>query len=99
MTIGEKMEQMRIQAGAREYKGHEYMSLNRFADDTRHMIIFDVLVKDGEWGEKGDRMRLYLNEVGFEKANRLQGEGQIKIKSHAKVRAGCLCYDSKEQVR
>lgn len=99
MTIGEKMEQMRLQAGAKEYKGHEYMSLNRFADDTRHMIIFDVLVRDGAWGEKGDRMRLYLNDIGFEKANKLQEEGQIKIKSHAKVRAGHLYYDSKEQVR
>ena len=37
-TIGELMEEMRLKAGAKEYHGHEYMDLNRFADDTRHMI-------------------------------------------------------------
>ena len=37
-TIGEMMEEMRIRAGAMEYKGHEYLDLNRFAEDTRHMI-------------------------------------------------------------
>ena len=42
-TIGELMEEMRLKAGAKEYHGHEYMALERFADDTRHMIIFDVL--------------------------------------------------------
>ena len=32
-TIGERIEEMRIQAGAKNYKGHDYMDLNRFADD------------------------------------------------------------------
>lgn len=40
-TIGQLMEEMRLKAGAREYSGHSYMDLNRFAEDTRHMIIFD----------------------------------------------------------
>ena len=42
-TIGELIEEMRLKAGAKEYHGHEYMALERFADNTRHMIIFDVL--------------------------------------------------------
>ena len=42
-TIGELIEEMRIRAGAQEYAGHTFMDLERFADDTRHMIIFDVL--------------------------------------------------------
>ena len=49
-TIGELMEEMRIKAGAKEYHGHSYMGLERFADDTRHMIIFDVLTKAKEPG-------------------------------------------------
>lgn len=32
-TIGELMEEMRLKAGAKEYHGHEYMALERFADD------------------------------------------------------------------
>ena len=41
-TVGQLMEEMRLKAGAQNYHGHEYMDLERFADDTRHMIIFDV---------------------------------------------------------
>ena len=42
-TIGQLMEEMRQKAGAQNYHGHDYMDLQRFAEDTRHMIIFDVL--------------------------------------------------------
>ena len=62
-TIGELMEEMRIKAGAKEYHGHSYMGLERFADDTRHMIIFDVLTNDSPVGWKGERTRLYLKNV------------------------------------
>ena len=37
-TIGQLMEEMRQKAGAQNYHGHEYMDLERFAEDTRHMI-------------------------------------------------------------
>ena len=46
------MEEMRLKAGAKEYHGHSYMGLERFADDTRHMIIFDVLTNDSPVGWK-----------------------------------------------
>ena len=78
-TIGERIEEMRIQAGAKNYKGHDYMDLSRFTDDTRHMIIFDVVSDDSPWGSKGDRMRLYLNDAGHGKAEQLQKEGIIPM--------------------
>ena len=65
-TVGELMEEMRIKAGAKEYHGHSYMDLQRFADDTRHMIIFDVLTNDSPVGWKGERTRLYLSQTGYE---------------------------------
>ena len=46
-TIGQLMEEMRAKAGAQNYHGHGYMDLQRFAEDTRHMIIFDVLTNTG----------------------------------------------------
>jgi hypothetical protein len=98
-AIGELMEEMRRKAGAREYSGHEYMDLNRFAEDTRHMIIFDVLTHDSPVGWKGERTRLFLSDIGYEKALNSQAQGQIKILSHAKVRNGDLFYDHKEQIR
>ena len=42
-TIGQLMEEMRAKAGAQNYHGHGYMDLQRFAEDTRHMIMLGVL--------------------------------------------------------
>ena len=67
-TIGQLMEEMRAKAGAQNYHGHGYMDLQRFAEDTRHMIIFDVLTNDSPVGWKGERTRLFLSDTGYEKA-------------------------------
>ena len=61
------------------------MDLQRFAEDTRHMIIFDVLTNDSPVGWKGERTRLFLSDTGYEKALDSQEKGQIKILSHAKA--------------
>ena len=62
-TIGQLMEEMRQKAGAQNYHGHDYMDLQRFAENTRHMIIFDVLTHDSPVGWKGERTRLFLSEI------------------------------------
>ena len=98
-TIGQLMEEMRAKAGAQNYHGHGYMDLQRFAEDTRHMIIFDVLTNDSPVGWKGERPRLFLSDTGYEKALDSQEKGQIKILSHAKVRQGNLHYDRADQLR
>lgn len=98
-TIGEMIEEMRLRAGAQEYHGHSYMDLNRFAEETRHMIIFDVLTNDSPVGWKGERTRLFLTDVGYQKSLENQKNGHIKILSHARVVKGDLYYDHKEQVR
>ena len=91
-TIGQLMEEMRQKAGAQNYHGHDYMDLQRFAENTRHMVIFDVLTHDSPVG-------WFLSDIGYEKALDSQAKGQIKILSHAKVRNGDLFYDHKEQIR
>ena len=98
-TIAELMERRRIQAGAKEYQGHTYMDLARFDEATKHMIIFDVLTHDSPVGNKGERTRLYLGEVGYQKALENQEKGNIKIISHARVAKGNLYYDHREQAR
>ena len=92
-TVGQLMEEMRLKAGAQNYHGHEYMDLERFAEDTRHMIIFDVLTDDSPMGWKGERTRLFLTEAGYQKSLENQEKGHIKILSHAKVRQGHLYYE------
>lgn len=98
-TIGQLMEEMRLKAGAREYSGHSYMDLNRFAEDTRHMIIFDTLTADSPVGWKGERSRAFLTEEGYKKSLERQEQGHIRIVSHAKVRNGHLHYDRAELKR
>ena len=98
-TIGQLMEEMRQKAGAQNYHGHDYMDLQRFAENTRHMIIFDVLTHDSPVGWKGERTRLFLTEAGYQKSLENQEKGQIKILSPAKVRQGHLYYDRSDQLR
>ena len=98
-TIGELMERRRKMEGAREYDGHTYFDLMRFDENTRHMIIFDVLTHDSPVGWKGERTRLFLTEAGYQKSLENQEKGHIKILSHAKVRKGHLYYDRPEQLR
>ena len=88
-TIGELMERKRIQDGAKEYQGHTYMDLARFDDATKHMIIFDVLTDESPVGWKGERNRLYLSDVGYQKALDNQKAGNIKIISHPKHIGRC----------
>ena len=95
-TIGELMERKRIQDGAKEYQGHTYMDLARFDDATKHMIIFDVLTDESPVGWKGERNRLYLSDVGYQKALDNQKAGNIKIISHAAVAKGNLYYDHRD---
>ena len=44
--------------------GHGILALERFMDETRHMIIFDVLTWEAPVGDKGERLRLFLSDEG-----------------------------------
>ena len=72
--------------------------LNIEKSNTEKSITY-VLTHDSPVGWKGERTRLFLSDIGYEKALDSQANGQIKILSHAKVRNGDLFYDHKEQIR
>lgn len=75
-------------------KGHDIMALERFADDTRHMIVFDVVSEESDMGEPGDKMRLFLTDEGYKKFQGEQEKGNVKIRKHARVfPSGRLSYD------
>lgn len=74
------------------------MGLEHFDPDTRHMIVFDVLSSDSPVGWKGERMRLFLTEQGYQKSLGNQDKEHIKIRNHAKVMGGHLHYDRKDRV-
>ena len=79
-------------AGAQNYHGHDYMDLQRFAENTRHMIIFDVLTHDSPVGWKGERTRLFLSDIGYEKALDSQANGQIKNSSAMQRSEMEICF-------
>ena len=92
-TIGEKIAEARQQSGAEKLKGHDIMALERFDPEVKHMIVFDVLSYDSPVGDKGDKMRLFLTDAGYQKFLESQERGEVKLKNHAKVSDGHLHYD------
>lgn len=94
-TIGQLLDEARQQSGAPKLAGHDIMGLERFAPDTRHMIVFDVLTHDSPIGWKGEKCRAFLTDQGYQKSLNNEQLGHIKIRNHAKVVAGHLHYDRK----
>ena len=84
-TVGQLMEEMRLKAGAQNYHGHEYMDLERFAEDTRHMIIpadpdvrnFSFTVVDGKIYYR-ENSRMNPVEVSMTAENRIKGMISIR---------------------
>mgnify|MGYP000587559114 CR=1 FL=1 len=97
-TIGELLAEARQKSGAERLKGHDIMALERFDDTTRHMIIFDVLSPDAPVGDKGDKMRLFLTDAGYQRFLESQEKGEVKLQNHAKVSpGGYLHYDNRDR--
>lgn len=80
-------------------RGHDLLALERFRDDTRHMIIFDVLAKESIYGEVDQRLRLFLNNEGYSKALTAHKQGDIKILKHAEIIEGHIIPDKKSKRR
>ena len=80
----------------KEITGHDIMALERFAEDTRHMIVFDVLTWDCPVGDKNKRVRIFLTDEGYKQALESEGRGEMKIVRHARVRRGDIFYSAPE---
>ena len=80
----------------KEIRG-DIMDLQRFAVDTRHMIVYDVLTWECPVGDKGERVRIFLTDEGYKKALESEGRSEMKIVRHARVRKGEIYYDAPER--
>ena len=49
-------------------RGQGLLAVERFKDDTRHMIVFDVLDRRSPVGNEGERLRLFLSDEAYRKA-------------------------------
>ena len=79
--------------------GQSELAVERFMDDTRHMIIFDVLDHRSPIGNPGERLRLFLSDPAYAKAKAAQERGYIRIKKHAAVIEGHILPDKKKRRR
>ena len=96
MSIKEKLRQTAPESG-KPSTGQELTALERFAEDTRHMIVFDVLTWDCPVGDKGQRVRIFLTDEGYKQALESEGRGEMKVVRHARVRKGDIFYDAPER--
>lgn len=76
--------------------GHGVMDVERFNENTRHMIVFRTLPREGTIGAEGERTRLFLTDQGYQKALEDQQCGMITIESHATVDNGSLTFDTED---
>ena len=97
-TMGQLMEEMRLKAGAQNYHGHEYMDLERFAEDTRHMIKVEFYKKIKELEARlqptAPDKRIVLNSFimsGTKSADLRQWWNMSKLEREAK---NVLCLDN-----
>ena len=97
-TMGELLAEARQKSGAEKLKRHDIMALERFDPEVKHMIVFDVLSGNAPVGDKGDKMRLFLTDAGYQKFLDSQERGEVRLKNHAKVApGGHLHYDRRDR--
>ena len=78
--------------------GHNLVALERYRDDTRHMIICEVFTPC-PYGNPGDKNRFFLNEQGYMDAIDSAQKRNIKIKAHSSVVEGYIVPDKKKKRR
>lgn len=79
--------------------GHDLLCVERFKDGTHHMIIFDILSRNNPYGEKGQRMRLFLTDYEYSQAQTAHKQREIKILRHASIIEGHIVPDKKRKRR
>lgn len=77
-TIYELIDEARKKSGEPQLAGHDIMALERFDPDVTHMIVFDVLSNSSPVGNKRERMRLFLTDIGYQKALESQQREESK---------------------
>ena len=88
--------QLRQPGREKKIDGHNLTAPERYAPDTRHMVILDVR-KDYAGHKPGGRVRQFLTDEGYNEVISADGRGDVKIVRHARVRVGELDYDAPER--
>ena len=82
---------------AKELKGHGILAVERFLDNTRHMVELMVKKKGCAYGQPGDEVRLFLDDAGYWKLLEDQRQGIVKMKKDAHVVEGHIILKKKRR--
>ena len=96
MSIKDQLKKPGQPGSSKKITGADLMALERFAEDTRHMIVFDVFEWECPVGGKGERIRIFLSDDGYEKAKESEKRGEMKIVRHARICRGDLFFEKPE---
>ena len=88
--------QLRQPGRGKPIDGHGLTAPERYAQDTRHMVILNV-IKNYAGHRPGGRVRQFLTDEGYNEVMQTDGRGDVKIIRHATVRMGELDYDAPER--
>ena len=80
-------------------RGHDLLAVERFRDDTQHMVEFEVLKDDNLIALRGETARLFLTEQGYQRILRSQERKEIRITYHALVVEGHIIKPKKKKHR
>ncbi len=78
--------------------GHDLLAVERFQDDTRHMVEFLVL-EDCSLGNEGQYIRLFLSEGGYKNVLSAQRNGRVCIRKHMNIIEGHILPDKPKKRR
>lgn len=79
--------------------GHDLLAVERFRDDTRHMVEFLVLTEGSPWGTPEQYVRRFLSEDAYRTALQAHQEGSIRIYKHAIIIEGHILPDKARKRR
>jgi hypothetical protein len=63
-------------------------------DDTKHMIVFNVIKDECPVGFSGETIRIFLTDEGYESAVNSEKRGEMTIRKHYTVKKGDLIFVS-----
>ena len=78
--------------------GHDLLAVERYHDDTRHMVEFLVFT-DCSMGKAGQYIRRFLNETDYAAALDAQRQGDISIRKHGNIIEGHILPDKPRKRR
>ena len=77
--------------------GHALWAVERFADSTRHMIVYDQPVYDTPVGVEDKRLRRFVSDEEYAEALKAEERGDIKIIEHCDVIEGHILNSRKRK--